>query len=102
MGAVTDQKMPDPPAFQTQRTLPLDDINWQGDIVSPGEDNPASMSSGPAAPQGCSLAGCGGAVAYQGTQTWMTDAARTVPGSISGASEEAPKSLQPESPAPPR
>ena len=100
MEAVTDRKMPDPPSFSTQRTLPLDDIDTH-DMWSPGEDNPASMSSGPAAPQGCSLAGCGGSVAYQGTQTWLTDSVRTVPGSLSGASQDAPRSLQSEPPAPP-
>jgi len=92
MQAVTDRKMPEPPSFDNQPTLPLDDIN-PNDIVSPAEDNPAALSAGPAAPEGCSLAGCGGQVTYQGYQTWMTDSLRTVPGSVGGASEDVPNSL---------
>lgn len=92
MEAVKDRQMPAPPPFSTQPTLPLDDIEV-GDFVNPA-DNAAVLSLGAAAPQGCAVSGCNGQLAYQGTQTWMSDSVRTGPGTVSGASKSMPSGFE--------
>jgi len=68
MEAVTDKDMPKPPPYKADWTLDVDPSAF----INP-EDNLAVAGLGPAAADGCTIAGCDGKVEAEGTLQFISD-----------------------------